>query len=218
MKVRGSEGHSGTTALQQRRDALLTAAKMIVSSNDIARAHAGLVTTGVLKLSPGSVNTIPGEVLFSLGELYDAVNDFLIIDLDIRSKADDKLAEIEGKLKDSFATIANREGQAPLEVEWTLDAQSHAISFNDRAIACVRAACDMVFGEDVDKLTTSMLSGAGHDSVYTNRRAPTAMVFIGCRGGLSHNPREFATKQDCAIGAQVLLYSILAYDSNRTTR
>jgi N-carbamoyl-L-amino-acid hydrolase len=57
-----------------------------------------------------------------------------------------------------------------------------------------------------------MVSGAGHDAAYVARVAPTAMIFVPCRGGVSHNEAEFTSKEQCAAGAQVLLQTVLDYD------
>lgn len=65
------------------------------------------------------------------------------------------------------------------------------------------------------ELIRSMASGAGHDSVYASRHCPTSMIFVPCREGISHNPTEWASPEDCEIGAQVLLQSVLKYDQLR---
>ncbi|KIP01451.1 hypothetical protein PHLGIDRAFT_123337, partial [Phlebiopsis gigantea 11061_1 CR5-6] len=80
--------------------------------------------------------------------------------------------------------------------------------FHADAVACVRAAA----GEAAPGRVREMRSGAGHDSVHTALRCPTAMVFIPCRDGVSHNPAEYAAPEDIAAGAQVLLGAVLRYD------
>ena len=57
-----------------------------------------------------------------------------------------------------------------------------------------------------------MVSGAGHDACYVARVAPTTMIFVPCKGGISHNEEESATREECAAGAQVLLNAVLEYD------
>ena len=57
-----------------------------------------------------------------------------------------------------------------------------------------------------------IVSGAGHDAAYVSRVAPAAMIFVPCRGGISHNEAEFSSKEQCAKGAQVLLQAVLDYD------
>jgi N-carbamoyl-L-amino-acid hydrolase len=63
-----------------------------------------------------------------------------------------------------------------------------------------------------------MVSGAGHDAAYVARVAPTAMIFVPCRGGISHNESEFSSQQQCAAGAQVLLEAVLAHDRRLAER
>jgi len=64
----------------------------------------------------------------------------------------------------------------------------------------------------------TMTSGAGHDSVYTSRHAPTSMIFVPCRDGVSHNPAEYCSPEDCGNGAQVLFGAMLRYDRLRAER
>jgi len=63
-----------------------------------------------------------------------------------------------------------------------------------------------------------IISGAGHDAAYVSRVAPTAMIFVPCRGGISHNEAEFSSKEQCAAGAQVLLQAVLDYDRQLAER
>ena len=63
-----------------------------------------------------------------------------------------------------------------------------------------------------------IVSGAGHDAAYVSRVAPAAMIFVPCRGGISHNEAEFSSKEQCAKGAQVLLQAVLDYDRQLAER
>lgn len=60
-------------------------------------------------------------------------------------------------------------------------------------------------------------SGAGHDSVYTNKHCPTTMIFIPCKDGVSHNPAEYSSPEECAIGAEVLCQAVVRYDQKRSS-
>ncbi|MCJ1381577.1 hypothetical protein MMC17_004688 [Xylographa soralifera] len=203
ITVHGRASHTGTTALPLRADALLTSAKLILASHRIAAAHGGLASTGILTPSPSSVNTVPGLVTFSL---------------DIRHPDDATLLRMEADMKAAFVALASGAQQAegevrgrPCGVEWCLDAPSGAVVFDDDCVRCVRESCGgLESGE--------MRSGAGHDSVFTSRRVPTAMVFVPCREGVSHNPAEYCRKEDCANGAQVLMGAVLRYDGLRRER
>ncbi|MCJ1433143.1 hypothetical protein MMC27_002502 [Xylographa pallens] len=203
ITVRGRDTHTGTTALPLRADALLTAAKLILASHRIAAAHGGLASTGILTPSPSSVNTVPGLVTFSL---------------DIRHPDDATLLRMEAAMQTEFAALASGAQLAagevrgrPCGVSWRLDAPSEAVVFDADCVACVRASC-------AGLASVEMRSGAGHDSVFTSRRVPTAMVFVPCRDGVSHNPAEYCKKEDCANGAQVLMGAVLRYDGLRRER
>jgi len=65
------------------------------------------------------------------------------------------------------------------------------------------------------RLIQRITSGAGHDSVYVSKRSPTAMIFVPCKGGISHHPAEYCSEEDCENGAQVLLGALLRYDRLR---
>ena len=140
---------------------------------------------------------IPGNVIFSL---------------DIRARSNEMLHEIEDAIRLSFAEIAKSDGS---NVHWNLDAQSSAVQFHDHAINCIREACEAMFQEDTDETISPLISGAGHDSVFTHRIAPTAMAFVPCRNGLSHHPEEYCNADDCAIGAQIIMDSLLRFDGYR---
>ena len=136
--------------------AMLTAAKLILHSHRLATKHKCLASTGLFSLSPGSTNTVPGKVKFSL---------------DIRAGEDDRLMILENELKVDFAKIANNEAVDDLNeggtlgrgctVDWTLDAPSEAINFNEDCIRCVDESAKELFGEEHEKLTQAMISGAG---------------------------------------------------------
>ena len=173
---------------------------MIVSSNTVAKKHGTLATTGILNVRPGSINTIAGSVKFSL---------------DMRASTDEKLLSAEDETRKSFINIASRKSAGPCGVNWVVDSESRAIKFNERAVSCVQASCQALFKDDTDSLVSRMPSGAGHDSVFTNSKTPTAMIFVPCKDGISHNPQEYCSPKDCALGAQVLLGAVLEYDQMR---
>lgn len=178
---------------------------MITHSNRVAAKHAALASTGILTLSPGSVNTVPGDVRFSL---------------DVRAAADTTVEAVEAELKRDFAILAkggslgdNELAVAtglPLSVNWTTDFVSPAVLFHQDCIDSVRASAKSVLGGE--GLYRDMTSGAGHDSVYTSKRCPTSMIFVPSRNGVSHHPEEWTSPEDCALGAEVLCQSVLRYD------
>ncbi|KAK4978424.1 hypothetical protein LTR66_010593 [Elasticomyces elasticus] len=214
IEVKGRDCHTGTTSFAHRADALLAASKMILYSHRAASRVGALASTGILTLKPGSTNTVPGTVRFSL---------------DLRAPKDSVVEEVEKACKSAFSAIATGEDVDGLNkdctpsnrqcsVSWTTDSVSPATNFHDDCIGCVTEAAADLFGADATKLTKRMVSGAGHDSVYTSKRVPTSMVFIPCRDGVSHNPAEYSTPEDCAIGAQVLMGAVVRYDRLRAER
>lgn len=129
---------------------------MILHSHRLATKHSCLASTGILTLSPGSTNTVPGKVHFSL---------------DIRAGEDDRLMKLEHELKVDFEKIAKNEAVDDLNesgiigrgctVEWTLDAPSEAIKFDEDCIRCVDGSARELFGDEYETLTQEMISGAG---------------------------------------------------------
>ncbi|KAI4744706.1 amidase [Aureobasidium sp. EXF-12298] len=211
IKVRGADCHTGTTSFSHRADAMLAAAKMIVYSHRSASKRGALASTGILSLKPGSTNTVPGTVDFSL---------------DIRSPENDIVEEVEQDCRDAFAALAagkdidglNKDFVASSKscsVDWQLDTHSPATKFHPDCISCVESAAASIFGDKTEQLTKPMTSGAGHDSVYTSKRVPTTMIFVPSKDGVSHNPVEYTKPEDCALGAQVLMQAVLRYDQRR---
>lgn len=212
IDVKGRDCHTGTTNFANRADALLTASKLMLHSHRAATKAGALASTGILTLQPGSTNTVPGIVRFSL---------------DIRAAKDETVEIVEAECKDAFERIARGEDVGglqqgctpglPCTVDWTTDSVSPAIKFHPDCISCVESAAHDLLGKEKE-LTMPMTSGAGHDSVYASKVCPTSMIFVPCRDGVSHNPSEFSEPEDCANGAQVLLGAVLRYDRLRAER
>ncbi|KAI1634306.1 hydantoinase/carbamoylase family amidase [Biscogniauxia mediterranea] len=200
ITVVGRDAHTGTTPLKSRKDPLLAAAKMIASSNAIAKKLGALASTGVLKMPPSSsTNTLASQVSFTL---------------DIRHPKDEVVAQLCKECLESFQDIAIEDGKG-VELKWTLDTDSPAVQFSKDCIRAVEeAATSTVGAENI----LPIVSGAGHDSVYTSKRCPTAMIFVPCKEGVSHNPEEYCSPEDCAIGAQTLLEAVLRYDQFRASK
>lgn len=205
INVTGRDTHTGTTAFEHRADAMFASAKMMVRAREVAQKHGCLASIGIVEIKPGSVNTVPGFVSFSL---------------DIRGSESSDVDVVDAELRKEFADIAAEEGKAigkPCRVEWQLDFESSAIKFHPDCIACVEeSAKALCAGEaNSDSLYQTIRSGAGHDSVFTSKRVPTSMIFVPCKDGVSHHPEEFSTAEECVDGATVLLQSVVRYDRKR---
>jgi hydantoinase/carbamoylase family amidase len=176
--VHGRDAHTGTTPLQNRRDPLLAAAKMIASSNAIAKDLGALASTGVVKIPPSSsTNTIASQVSFTL---------------DIRHPEDHVVDTVQSQCLESFDRIAGQDGKG-VQFSWTLDTDSPAVKFDRECIASVEKTAQELVGPDG---WLPLTSGAGHDSVYTSKKCPTTMIFVPCKEGVSHHPEEYCSPED----------------------
>jgi N-carbamoyl-L-amino-acid hydrolase len=187
----GAEAHTGSTPMQGRKNALIGAARVVEAVDAIARAHPPLAvaTVGLLEVKPNSRNVIPGETFFTV---------------DMRHPQSDVLDAMEQKLRAAVADSASSLGlAAALTKIW----QQPPVEFDASCIACVRSAA-----ANCGYSAREMVSGAQHDSAYVARVAPTSMIFVPCREGISHNEAEFSSKEQCARGAQVLLHAVLEFD------
>jgi len=203
VEVKGRDSHAGTTPLSARKDALLAGARMVAASNAIAKDLSGLITTGIFRAEPGSVNTMAHTVHFTL---------------DIRHPSNEKLAEMVARCRETFDRIAKEDCERGVEVKWTTLTENTAVEFDKDCIAAVEQSAEEICGQlpgarQDYKLWRHMHSGAGHDSCNVSKRSPTAMIFTPTRNGMSHTPDEYCSPEDCIIGAQVLLGAILRYDA-----
>jgi N-carbamoyl-L-amino-acid hydrolase len=191
VTIKGTEAHTGATPMNLRRDALLGAARLIDRIEAIARSHAPLAvgTVGMIETFPNSRNVVPGEVRFSV---------------DLRHPGTDVLDAMEQSFGQALRDICDPLGlAATVNKIW----DNPPVHFDAGCIAAVRhAATASGF------TTRDMVSGAAHDAAHIARIAPAAMIFVPCRGGISHNEAEFTSKEQCAAGAQVLLHAVLDYD------
>ena len=188
VTVTGTDSHAGPTPMAVRRDALVGAARMVEAVNAIGHGHPpnACATVGVLEVSPASRNTIPGEVTFSV---------------DMRHPDAAVLERMDAELRADCARIAADAGlEVAVEEIW----YSPPVAFDADCVNAVRDAAERLgYGH------RDMVSGAGHDSVYIARIAPTAMIFVPCADGLSHNEEESAEADDLAAGCAVLLHAML---------
>jgi beta-ureidopropionase / N-carbamoyl-L-amino-acid hydrolase len=188
ITVTGQEAHAGPTPMKRRKDALVGAARMIDAVNRIGHAHPphACATVGFIQSSPNSRNTIPGRVFFTV---------------DFRHPEDATLTAMDRELREACHDAA-RSAQVAVEVKefWYFA----PTQFDAACVAAVkRAAAEQGYP------AMDIISGAGHDAVYMARVAPTAMVFVPCADGISHNEIEDAKPEDLAMGCTVLLNAML---------
>jgi N-carbamoyl-L-amino-acid hydrolase len=192
VTVLGFANHAGTTPMNERKDALLAAAKFVEAANHIARSIPGrqVATVGTIQAEPGAPNVIPGKVVMSL---------------EIRDLEKSKIDLVFEKVKESSEKIAADTGTK--------------ISFAALDVTAVPAPTDQRLRKIIQQaatdlgLTTKLMpSGAGHDAQNLARIVPIGMIFVPSVGGISHSPKEFTTASDMANGASVLMQAILKLD------
>lgn len=189
VQVEGMAAHAGTTPMALRRDALYGAAQMIQALETLAADFAprGLTTVGELDIAKSSRNTIPGVVKFTV---------------DLRHHHDDAIEAMEQQVRLRLQDIAAQRGlNVGIAPHWI----SPATPFDAECVGHVQQAV-----EALGYAHQSIVSGAGHDAIHLARFCPTAMVFIPCVGGLSHNEAEDALPDDVRQGTDVLLNAVLA--------
>jgi allantoate deiminase len=168
-----------------RHDAFAGAAEMALALEAIAREHPedGMVgTVGRIEAAPGAVNIIPGRVLFTV---------------DLRSLTDALRIESTERFAAEAARIAEVRG---LEVSVE---PFHEIATAHCAPALQEALAASI--TDLGHTPVRLPSGAGHDAQVMARLCPSAMLFVRCRGGISHNPAEFASVQDMGVAIVALI-------------
>ena len=190
VTVTGQDAHAGAMPMNLRKDALLGAARLIERVDTIARDVPDAVgTVGVVQNKSNSRNVVPGEVFLTV---------------DFRHPNEKCLDWMETQLREALAQIL-----PPMQLGFRENRiwASPPVHFSPDLIDCVRVAVETAGFSSRD-----MVSGAGHDSCYISRVAPTTMIFVPSRGGISHNEAEWTTQEQCAAGAQVLLNAVLEYD------
>ena len=191
VTIEGFANHAGTTAMSNRRDALLAAAKFIEAVNRVVTSVPGrqVGTVGKIQAFPGAPNVIPGKVVLTL-ELRDLdAAKIQMLYQKIRAEAD-QIAQ-QSKVTFDFQPI-NTNVPAPTDSQ-------------------IRALIDNA-AKELGLTTKQMPSGAGHDAQDMARLAPVGMIFIPSIGGISHSPKEFSRPQDIENGANVLLATLMKLD------
>ncbi len=186
--VTGMEAHAGPTPMALRKDAMQVAAKLMQEVVACAHRHPphGRGTVGMVQVFPNSRNVIPGRVTFSI---------------DLRNASDAICDRMDADIRGVAAKLSAETG-LPIRIE--LVSSYPAQPFHPAMTGAVgRAAQKLGYPH------MPVVSGAGHDAVYLARVAPTGMIFIPCKGGISHNEIESAEPAHIAAGANVLLHAML---------
>jgi N-carbamoyl-L-amino-acid hydrolase len=189
VEITGQDAHAGPTPMELRHDALIAASRLVLEVNRIAQTYPEYArgTVGYMQVKPNSRNVVPGEVRMSV---------------DFRNADDTTLRS----MADDLTTTARK-----LASDCRVDVQIREVVY----FPPCRFAPDLVdsvrqCAQALDLTHRDIVSGAAHDAVYLARVAPTAMIFVPCEGGISHNELENARPEDLAAGCDVLLKAVLA--------
>jgi allantoate deiminase len=182
LKFNGEAGHAGTLPMEQRHDALCAAAEFVLAAEMLGRQVAGLVATvGQLQVQPGASNVVPGEVSLSL---------------DLRHEDDTQRDQYANQLHARAERICAERGVA---LRWQPVQHSRTVYCAPTLVQRWQRAL-MTEGYPVFTLP----SGAGHDGVSMSALTDIAMLFVRCRGGISHHPAESVMDEDVAAAITVL--------------
>jgi beta-ureidopropionase / N-carbamoyl-L-amino-acid hydrolase len=189
ISVIGQEAHAGPTPMHMRRDPIRVLAEVLPKLYAVTESHGpqARFTVGVIETRPGSPNTVPGSLRFTV---------------DVRHPDANHYAALKGAVHETVHASLKEQGlEGQVRCVW----EAPGVVFDATCVAAVRRATQALGFAAID-----MVSGAGHDSCNVSAVVPTAMVFVPCAGGLSHNEAESATAADLAAGANVLLHAMLA--------
>ncbi len=192
VTVEGFANHAGTTPMNLRHDALLSAAKLIIAVNEVITSHKGnqVGTVGKIAAQPGAYNVVPGKV---------------ILGMEIRDLSHDKIWDLFHEIEKRAAAIAVSGGTT--------------ITFKNQLLGATPALTSKSIQDKIVQSAKAlgftykyMQSGAGHDSQDMALITPVGMIFVPSVSGISHSPKEFTKAIDMANGANVLLQTILTID------
>lgn len=191
LAVRGFANHAGTTPMDARQDAMVTAARVVLAVKEIAATEkvCRVSTVGVIRARPGAVNVIPGEV---------------DLEAEFRDLEMSRLDDAEKRLREVCAQIAS-ETRTEIAVGRQEIVQAAPTGARMRE-AIERAAAKLGLA------TQPVPSGAGHDAQAIAALTEIGMIFVPSVNGISHSPEEFTPADDCARGTNVLLLSLLDLD------
>jgi N-carbamoyl-L-amino-acid hydrolase len=198
ITINGIANHAGTTPMNKRHDALLSAAELIQAVNRAIKQTPGnqVGTVGRILAEPGAPNVIPGKVVMSL-EIRDLSEAVIISMYQQITQAAEEIAAHNG------TTITFH----------SIDVDARPALTDER----IRTLIERAAGQ-LGLSSRRMPSGAGHDAQDIAKVAPVGMIFVPSIGGISHSPKEFTPAQDMANGADVLLQTLLTIDAGALER
>jgi N-carbamoyl-L-amino-acid hydrolase len=191
VTVTGFQNHAGTTAMNNRHDSLLSAARFVEMVNRVVTSVPGrqVGTVGRIQAFPGAPNVIPGKVVCTL---------------ELRDLDDKKIDTLYARVREEATKIGGQNGTQFAFTELHVNV---AAPTDPRMQGFVTNAA-----KSLGLSTRLMPSGAGHDAQAMAQLGPVGMIFVPSVGGISHSPKEFSRPADIVNGANVLLRAVMAAD------
>lgn len=190
INVVGKSNHAGTTQMETRKDALTAASEIVLALERICRDLDGVVgTIGKIEVFPNSSNVVPGNAN---------------MEMELRSLNASRAADALSLLKTALENIQKQRGIIINFKEWI---GSDPVIFKEKIVKFICTACDQL---EIPYL--KMPSGAGHDANHMAKLAPTGMIFIPSRDGMSHCPEEWSEFEHICMGAELLARAITLLD------
>jgi beta-ureidopropionase / N-carbamoyl-L-amino-acid hydrolase len=187
--VIGQEAHAGPTPMDMRKDPIRVLAEVLPAMYATAARHGkdARLTVGIIETSPGSPNTVPGRLRFTV---------------DLRHPDGAQYRSLRTEIDEVVRAALERQAlEGSIRCVW----EAPGVVFDPACIAAVKSAAAAL---DCDAM--EIVSGAGHDSCNTASVVPTSMIFVPCAGGLSHNEAESAAPAHLETGANVLMHAMLS--------
>lgn len=193
ITIKGEANHAGSTIMEDRKDALVTAARFIADVPETVKRFGNpytVATVGTIKVSPNSVNVVPGTCTFHL---------------EIRDQHAEVMQTIEQQLKDNIEKLCRETGE---EFTWEQISFHAPAPMHEKVKQAIETAAQKQNIEHME-----IPSGAFHDSLLMTGCFPTGMIFVPSKNGISHSRYEFTEEQDIKYGCDVLMQTILEVDN-----
>ncbi|PYZ94757.1 Zn-dependent hydrolase [Salipaludibacillus keqinensis] len=186
VQLEGSADHAGATPMNMRKDASLVMAEVMLDVEKTAISHQGVGTVGSLKVEPGGVNIIPGKAVFTV--------DLRHVDSHERQLM----------VKDVYLSVAKASEKRG--ITWTIEVKKEVdpASCSPEIVKILEESF-----QELQFPVAKLPCGAGHDSLIMSKLTNMGMIFVRSKDGISHNPKEWTSKGDCAAGTEVLFQSLI---------
>ncbi|MCR6105507.1 Zn-dependent hydrolase [Salipaludibacillus agaradhaerens] len=186
VTLEGATDHAGATPMTMRKDVAVGVAEIVLAVENVALTYHGVGTVGIIKLEPGAVNVIPGRTLFSIDVRHSdkGVRQQMVNDIYKKIEAVCKKRRLTSRIdvkKEVDPAVCSP------KIVTLLEETCHGLRYPVKKLPC----------------------GAGHDSLIMSKVTDIGMIFVRSKGGISHNPKEWSSQSDCAIGTELLFHTLV---------